>query len=154
MRGYESNYQTASEYLYYENLYKVRGYGPYKRNQHVIPDPPDAWQHQWAEKNGRKIRDDASSKLPEITSEQEAKGTEHLKRLESVSIKDEKGEIVAFSDANLLSEFQVWLAKENLCVTEEMAQAIRDSWTRLFEEDGKARAVAAETESAGYKEMD
>ena len=124
--SFESNYHTASEYLYWKNLYKVRGYGPYKRKQQVIPDPPEVWQLEWARKNGTSIRDvkqdEPSSTSPALNPEQETIGLAHLKRLESACIKDEERDIIAIIDASRLSEFQIWLAQENLTVTEETAK--------------------------------
>lgn len=166
--NYESRYETGSEYLYWENLYKVRGYGPYERKRyymetqvvlHVLPDPPDAWQLEWAAKHGRNITiDDNTSKATAITAEQEATGQEYLKRLEGACIKDEKGEITAITDASVLSEFQIWMAKEGLRVTEDVANLIIDSWAPFFEEDRKALAakstVHSSSDSGPYQEFD
>ena len=160
--SFESNYQTVSEYRYWENLHKVRGYGPDTRKQQVIPDPPEVWQQEWTRKNGVSIRDveqaGPSSISHALSPEQETIGQEHLKRLESACLKDEKGEIIAITDANLLSEFQIWMAQESLTVTEETAKMIRDFWTRIFDEDRKALtakvAVPCDSNSTPYEEFD
>ena len=160
--SYESNYQTMSEYLYWKNLYKVRGYGPYKRKQQVIPDPPEAWQNEWASMHGTSIRDveqdEPSSISHALSPEQETISQEHLKRLESACLKDEKGETVTITDANLLSEFQIWMAQESLTVIDEMAKLIRDSWARIFDEDRRACAAIVTVSNAvslsEYQEFD
>jgi hypothetical protein len=147
--SYESKYETESEHKYWENLYKVRGYGPYEGKGHfngkpitrlVIPDPPEDWQQEWMAKNGHRLRDDdteSSASCIAITPEQEAKAQEFLKRMEAVCIKDESGEIIAITDGALLSEFQLWLSQENLSATDEMEQLVRESWVRIFSEEEK-----------------
>jgi hypothetical protein len=154
--NYESRYQTESERKYSENLYEVRGYGPYegttyvdgvKITKQVLPGPPNDWAMQWAKNRGMHFRDVENAEniaAPSaITLEQEAKAQEFLTRMKAVCIKDGTGEIIAITDGTLLSEFQVWLSGENLSVTDEMAQLIRDSWVRIFSEEQKVKEMAA-----------
>jgi hypothetical protein len=163
-RNYESKYYTASEHRYWKNLYKIRGYGPYegrvyfngkKTIAQVIPDPPGAWIDGWTKKRGISTKDAGQEKLA-LSKEQQDKCEVFLKRLDAAALR-ERQEVIAIPNASLLSEFQIWLAEEDLGVTEEMAQLMRDSWARIFAEERKAPGVVrldAPCSSSPYTEVD